>query len=344
MSAAKPPPPPPPPAKSALTTHNAQQLRYCRVPEPRTVERPPADTALVVTEVEKHVIRVDLGECCAKRTPLRDKDRDYILRLMQNPDVVVILRGLTGGLTPALWTWEYLLQRIGHIAWKKVRSFLRRRVSAKEHQDDSTQPSEGTRSLGKGEHDVAAVTEKGEDVKTTADKRKGDEDQWYWHENGWKTMTLRDYWEYLQRRRNGDEDALAEVLYWIDFPLSEFLPELAEDFRRSSPLDVFPGGEHCAQRWVTATARPFMGPNLYITPPGGRTWFHEDGNGTVDSGHQCLTGRNEVIMLRRIVDEATKLKVLHTLNGGCGDPAPPQSLPLRPPPPLLAAPPHPFNC
>ena len=44
--------------------------------------------------------------------------------------------------------------------------------------------------------------------------------------------------------RQGDEEALGEVLYWLDFPLGEFLPELAEDFRSSAPLDFFPGGAH----------------------------------------------------------------------------------------------------
>jgi hypothetical protein len=46
--------------------------------------------------------------------------------------------------------------------------------------------------------------------------------------------------------------------------------------------------------------RPFMGPNLYITPPASFTHFHQDGFGTVDSGHVCLQGYNEVVMLRRL--------------------------------------------
>jgi hypothetical protein len=45
-----------------------------------------------------------------------------------------------------------------------------------------------------------------------------------------------------------------------------------------------------------------MGPNLYITP-GGFTSFHQDGHGTVDSGHTCLSGYNEVVMLRRLPEE-----------------------------------------
>jgi hypothetical protein len=33
---------------------------------------------------------------------------------------------------------------------------------------------------------------------------------------------------------------------------------------------------------------------------GGYTQFHQDGHGTVDSGHSCLSGYNEVVMLRRL--------------------------------------------
>jgi hypothetical protein len=43
-----------------------------------------------------------------------------------------------------------------------------------------------------------------------------------------------------------------------------------------------------------------MGPNAYVTPSGGYTQTHHDGNGTVNSGHVCLSGYNEVIMLRRL--------------------------------------------
>jgi hypothetical protein len=43
-----------------------------------------------------------------------------------------------------------------------------------------------------------------------------------------------------------------------------------------------------------------MGPNSYVTPGGGFTQTHQDGHGTVNSGHVCLSGYNEVIMLRRL--------------------------------------------
>ena len=213
-----------------------------------------------------NVVRLDVTG-----VDLTSDDKAYIMSLCDNPDVTLVLKGLTGGLKPALWTWDYLLARCGHVVWKKVRVF-----------------------------------------------EKKDPTSDHWLEKGWRTMSLRDYYEYLLRRQAGDPEALSVVWYWIDFPMKEFLPELCQDFQRSSPVDLFPGGTNCAQRWVAESARPDMGPNLYITPPGGRTWFHEDGNGTVDSGHQCMTGPNEVIMLRRITDEATRLNGLHLLNTGEG--------------------------
>ena len=43
------------------------------------------------------------------------------------------------------------------------------------------------------------------------------------------------------------------------------------------------------------------------------THFHQDGHGTVDSGHQCLSGYNEVVMLRRMPEEH-KQRALYILN------------------------------
>jgi hypothetical protein len=51
------------------------------------------------------------------------------------------------------------------------------------------------------------------------------------------------------------------------------------------------------------TARPFMGPNLYITPPGPHTHFHQDGRGSVDAAQLCISGYNEVGMLRRLPEQ-----------------------------------------
>ena len=42
---------------------------------------------------------------------------------------------------------------------------------------------------------------------------------------------------------------------------------------------------------------------MYLSPGGSFTSFHQDGSGAVDSGHTCLKGFNEVVMLRRLPEE-----------------------------------------
>ena len=61
-----------------------------------------------------------------------------------------------------------------------------------------------------------------------------------------------------------------------------------------------------------------MGPNLYVTPPRAFTHFHQDGHGTVDSGHVCITGYNEVVILRRLT-ERHKKHALWLLTGNQAD-------------------------
>jgi hypothetical protein len=51
-----------------------------------------------------------------------------------------------------------------------------------------------------------------------------------------------------------------------------------------------------------------------MTPPEAFTHFHQDGHGTVDSGHQCLSGYNEIVILRRLT-ERHKRHALQLLNG-----------------------------
>jgi hypothetical protein len=54
---------------------------------------------------------------------------------------------------------------------------------------------------------------------------------------------------------------------------------------------------------VVHLARPDMGPKAYFGQPGAFTYFHTDGNGTVDSGHLNLAGYAEVIMLGPLSDD-----------------------------------------
>jgi len=57
---------------------------------------------------------------------------------------------------------------------------------------------------------------------------------------------------------------------------------------------------------MSAGSCPAVGPNIYVTPCGAFTAFHQDGHGTIDSGHTCLSGFNEVIMFRRMSQDLKK--------------------------------------
>ena len=82
------------------------------------------------------------------------------------------------------------------------------------------------------------------------------------------------------------------------------LAEMQADLSRAFGVATLPAGATCGLRHVPPEGRTFMGPNVYATPPGSYTWFHQDGSGTVDSGHQSLGGLNEVIMFRRMPELA----------------------------------------
>lgn len=101
----------------------------------------------------------------------------------------------------------------------------------------------------------------------------------------------------------------------IDVDMKRLTPLLNQNFLESFELPaVLPGGSHCMMNSVTPDAQPFMGPNLYVTPPASFTHFHQDGHGTVDSGHLCISGFNEVVMLRRLT-ERHKKHALWILSG-----------------------------
>ncbi|CAM9938306.1 unnamed protein product, partial [Phaeothamnion confervicola] len=102
------------------------------------------------------------------------------------------------------------------------------------------------------------------------------------------------------RGRRHEVRPLSELLYLIDLDVPRHLPEAGRDLAAALRMDLLPAGAHCALQHLPPEGRPFLGPNLYITPPGASTHVHQDGHGTVDSGHLCLTGRNDVVILRRM--------------------------------------------
>jgi hypothetical protein len=96
--------------------------------------------------------------------------------------------------------------------------------------------------------------------------------------------------------------ARCELQYVLDFPLTDVFPDGHTDFvNKYKFAGCLPGGKHCATRAVSPQGRPELGPNLYMTP-NGITYFHRDGDACSDSGHLCVKGYNEIVMLRRLPD------------------------------------------
>ena len=66
----------------------------------------------------------------------------------------------------------------------------------------------------------------------------------------------------------------------IDFDVQKLTPLLHKNFLDTFKYpEVLPGGDYCMMNSVTPNGRPFMGPNMYITPPASFTHFHQDGHG-----------------------------------------------------------------
>jgi hypothetical protein len=111
-------------------------------------------------------------------------------------------------------------------------------------------------------------------------------------------------------------DVVKDVIYMIDLDMAKILPRTYDDFVENFKMkEILPGGKWCMMNALPASSRPFMGPNMYITPAGGFTQMHQDGHGTVDSGHIALSGYNEVLMLRRL-PERHKVEACKALPDG----------------------------
>jgi hypothetical protein len=145
-----------------------------------------------------------------------------------------------------------------------------------------------------------------------------------------KKHTLESFLKYHENSQGGSgskltckNDGSEEILYLIDYPLATFF-KLQQNFMGQFIIPhILPGGDECLTNCVSihciifsyhmfvtninilviqSSARDLagMGPLLYMGVGGAHTKFHEDGSGTVDSGHLCLCGFNEVIILRRL--------------------------------------------
>jgi len=222
---------------------------------------------------------------------VKEEDEIFLLRMMERTDITVISENLAYGLNSKLWNLAYIKGFVDKEFHHKIRTFEKQNS-----RKDSTP--------------TCTLIEK----------------------NGFLSMQMSDFINYLEKRCSDDADRTFSFtpfmcdspkeinvddigLYLIDYDLVKLLPRCYEIFKTTFKLtNLLPGGLNCMMNSVNQGGRPFMGPNLYITPPDTFTHFHQDGFGTVDSGHLCLNGYNEVVMLRRL-PERHKHHALHILNG-----------------------------
>ncbi|CAB9515529.1 histone chromosomal protein 6 [Seminavis robusta] len=250
------------------------------------------------------------------------EDEKYMLNMFERDDVTVVSEGLVCGLDAHKWNLDYLSRVAGDEYYHRFRRF--------DKEDPEKMPSKPKKKLSPKDPGEGEETEDFEGGAHAEIDRC-------------LSMKVSDFVRYVRQRgtalavldavtsseeieedglchfswsdHNGEEqsvDVSKTVLYMIDYDMAKLLPTLYEDFKACYALGdaVLPGGSHCMMNCVNQNGRPDLGPNIYITPPGSFTHFHQDGHGTVDSGHYCLSGFNEVVMTRRLTERAKR----HALN------------------------------
>jgi hypothetical protein len=105
------------------------------------------------------------------------------------------------------------------------------------------------------------------------------------------SMKLATFFAYLEKKKSkepstitavtvaGEEvqiDCQKDVVYCLDLDITRHLAGLNVQLQEEIKIpQVLPGAEWCSLHWVPQSARNFMGPNLYVCPPGGFTQFHQ---------------------------------------------------------------------
>ncbi|GFH56627.1 hypothetical protein CTEN210_13103 [Chaetoceros tenuissimus] len=250
-----------------------------------------------------------------------DEDMSFLLRMMERTDFAVITEGLFNEPRDEyLWDPVFIEARIGDNVFHRFRMFEKNQFNQNEIDE--------LRINGSSLEDFQKSSEEGGLSKSF---------ELFTEVNGDISMRIRDFLEICKVQENlddpnvdhivkyknlkgGDEefDAKNKTLYMIDFDLKGMLPETYDDFMKKFLFpELLPGGSACMMHSVNSNGRPFMGPNFYQTFPGSFTHFHQDGYGTVDSGHLCLEGYNEVVMLRRMDDDHKRhaLSILQCVDG-----------------------------
>jgi len=265
-------------------------------------------------------------------------DYEFLTKMMELDHISVVSEGLVDELNPSLWNLRFIAGLAGDEYCHRVRRFSRQIVTESELTKDSLalnsteEGSATTKYFVTHREEKTNVSMKLSDYFNYLAQRKACLQRIASVREG-KGLDPVNPSSHDDRvgRAEGDEESFAfishddkecsvnvvdDVLYLIDYDMIKLLPSLHEDFAKAfKAKDFLPGGGECMMNNINMNGRPSMGPNFYVTPPASFTAFHQDGHGTVDSGHVCLSGHNEVIMLRRMPEE-NKLHAMSILSGG----------------------------
>lgn len=305
-----------PPLGGAVSSHNLPAL-----PEaPPLPTFPNTGECKWTFDVDTRVLLADFRD----RAEITVKDEHFLLLMMERDDITLVIEGLGEGLHDL--ALGNIREQLGDEFYHKFRRFDQ--VGPNEYMEvDGMLSMRLTKFMEYLERrrkylnrDYAVDDPKSSEVEATDDCQ----------------FTFKDH-----KGKDQSINVVKTILYMIDFDIVKLLPKFHHHFSSSFKLPgIMPGGTHCMMNSVsslsyflnnaeiyiltgglfcsspqiTSSGRPFMGPNLYVTSPRSFTHFHQDGHGTVDSGHFCCSGFNEVIMLRRLT-ERHKQHALSLLNG-----------------------------
>ena len=175
---------------------------------------------------------------------LETEDEKFLFRMMERDDVTVVSMGLlsTPGLDPAIWRLGYIRNVLDSQYLHKIRRFETVMV------DGMRQFVECDDMVSMSAKDYNRYVQKREQVM----KKAGTGDM------------IMHYVDHSQTEHSLDVGK--NILYVLDLDIGELLPEMKTDFIDHMRLPgVLPGGAHCMMSGVTQEARPFMGPNLYVS-------------------------------------------------------------------------------
>lgn len=225
---------------------------------------------------------------------IHPEDEKFLLQMMERDDITFISEGLVDGLSRNKWDLNFISRLVGDQYYHKFRKFHRRLVQEPEsittskidkrffvaHREvdgfASMKVADYINYLHRRGDALAHIAKEKEKKKSSKSNSRNPED-----DNIGRRLQDDGPESFSFVNHDGESvsvNLVDDVLYLIDYDIPRLLPALYEDFVSSFKLPgCLPGGKYCMMNAVNSGGRPFMGPNLYVTPPASFTHFHQDG-------------------------------------------------------------------